>query len=88
MVQYYIALAQCRRVSKGTEDRRGEVLDSLYMFRSLVDYKFVGKDRVKKQNELLMDIGIDIDFSNAISNGIRNKCRELGMNGWVISPFW
>ena len=64
------------------------MLDSLYMFRSLVDYKFVGKDRVKKQNELLMDIGIDIDFSNAISNGIRNKCRELGMNGWVISPFW
>ena len=49
------------------------MLDSLYMFRSLVDYKFVGKDRVKKQNELLMDIGIDIDFSNAISNGIRNN---------------
>ena len=64
------------------------MLDSQYMFSSLVDYKFVGKDRVKKQNELLMDIGIDIDFSNAISNGIRNKCRELGMNGWVISPFW
>lgn len=64
------------------------MLDSLYMFRSLVDYKFAGKDRVKKQNELLMDIGIDIDFSNNISNGIRNKCRELGLNGWVISPFW
>lgn len=26
------------------------MLDSLYMLRSLVDYKFVGKDRVKKQN--------------------------------------
>lgn len=64
------------------------MLDSLYMFRSLVDYKFAGKDRVKKQNELLLDIGIDIDFSNNISNGIRNKCRELGLNGWVISPFW
>ena len=37
------------------------------MFRSLVDYKFVGKDRVKKQNELLMDIGIDIDFSYLLS---------------------
>ena len=64
------------------------MLDSLYTFRSRVYYKFVGTDRVKKQNELLADVGIDTNFSNNISNEIRNKCRELGLNGWVISPFW
>lgn len=47
-----------------------------------------GTDRVEKQNEFLADVGIDTDFSNNVSNKIRNKCRELGQNGWVISPFW
>lgn len=64
------------------------MLDSLHTFRSLIEYKFVEADQVKKQNELLMDVGIDIGFSNDVSNEIRNKCRELGLNGWVISPFW
>ena len=41
-----------------------------------------------KQNALLEDIGIDIDFSNDIATDIRYKCSELGTNGWVISPFW
>jgi hypothetical protein len=61
---------------------------SLYTFRCLIDYKSKGADRVQKQNALLTDIGIDIDFSNAVSVDIRNKCKELGLNGWVISPFW
>lgn len=64
------------------------MLDSLHIFRCRIDYKFDSTDRVKKQNELLADVGIDTDFSNNISNDIRNKCRELGLNGWVISPFW
>lgn len=63
-------------------------MDSLHIFRLRVEYKFAETDRVKKQNELLAGVGIDTDFSNNISNNIRNKCRELGLNGWVISPFW
>lgn len=62
--------------------------ESLYSFRCLIDYKFRGADRIQKQNALLEDIGIDIDFSNDIANDIRYKCSELGTNGWVISPFW
>ena len=64
------------------------MLESLYTFRCLVDYRFNGTDRVEKQNEFLADVWIDTDFSNNVSNKIRNKCRELGQNGWVISPFW
>lgn len=33
------------------------------------------------QNKLLADVGIDTDFSNDSSKEIRNKCRELGLNG-------
>ena len=62
------------------------MLESLYTFRCLVDYRFNGTDRVEKQNEFLADVWIDTDFSNNVSNKIRNKCRELGQNGWVISP--
>ena len=64
------------------------MLESLYTFRCLGDYRFNGTDRVEKQNEFLADVWIDTDFSNNVSNKIRNKCRELGQNGWVISPFW
>ena len=64
------------------------MLESLYTFRCLVDYRFNGTDRVEKQNEFLADVWIDTDFSNNVSNKIRNKCRELGQNGWVISPVW
>ena len=60
----------------------------LHTFRCIIDYKFNGADRVQKQNILLTDIGIDTNFSNDIAIEIRNKCRELGLNGWVISPFW
>ena len=36
--------------------------ESLYTFRCLVDYKLSGTEQVEKQNELLIDIGIDTDF--------------------------
>ena len=58
------------------------------MFRCIIDYKFEGKDQVQKQIDLLKDIGIDEKFSINVVGDIRNKCRELGLNGWVISPFW
>ena len=57
------------------------MLESLYTFRCLVDYRFNGTDRVEKQNEFLADVWIDTDFSNNVSNKIRNKRRELGQNG-------
>ena len=27
-------------------------------------------------------------YAKAVANMLVNKCRELGKNGWVISPFW
>lgn len=39
------------------------MLESLYTFRCLVDYRFNGTDRVEKQNEFLADVWIDTDFS-------------------------
>ena len=61
---------------------------SLHAFRCLVDYQFDGEDRIQKQHEFLTGIGINTDFSNEVSNNIRSKCKELGLSGWVISPFW
>lgn len=53
-------LAPCRWDYK--QDRRNEVSESLYTFRRLVDYKLSGTEQAEKQNELLIDIGIDTEF--------------------------
>jgi hypothetical protein len=68
-----------------------EINLSLHEFRLLVESqynKFTDGNYIKIQEDMLKSSGIDPDFNNIKSNEIRQKCRFLGENGWVISPFW
>lgn len=64
---------------------------SLQMFRLLFDSKYeklTDNDYIKKQNNLLKISGINKDLNNKRAKEIRIKCKFLGENGWVISPYW
>lgn len=63
-------------------------LASMFQFRLFVEMKSAGENRVKRQNELLSLIGVDTNFSNDLTNGIREKCKQIGESGWVLTPYW
>ncbi|RCX07391.1 hypothetical protein DFR58_1548 [Anaerobacterium chartisolvens] len=68
-----------------------EYVFSLHEFRMIFEYNnenLSNKDFIKKQKKLLKLSGIGQSLSNKKASEIRIKCKYLGEEGWVISPYW
>ncbi len=64
---------------------------SLHQFRLIIGSNkenLSNEDFIKKQKKLLKLSGITQSLSNKKADDIRTKCKFLGEEGWVTSPFW